>query len=76
MPRPVISFVESYNLEGKKILPFVSHGSGIFGKSVSVLSKLVPKSYVGNGFEFEYGVGNRLSSNLSKWLEKNKVIKK
>ena len=75
MPRPVVSFVESYNLKGKTILPFVSHGSGIFGESVSDLSKLVPKSYVGNGFEFEYSGGSKLSANLSKWLKKNKVIK-
>ena len=65
MPRPVVSFIEDYNMEGKIILPFVSHGSGIFGESVSDLSKLVQKAYVGNGFEFEYGGGSKLSANLS-----------
>ena len=75
MPRPVVSFVDGYNLNGKTILPFVSHGNGIFGESVSDLAKLVPKAYVGNGFEFEYGGGSKLSSNLSKWLKKNKVTK-
>ena len=74
MPRQVVFFVEDYDLKRKIILPFVSHGSGIFGESVSDLSKLVLKSYVGNGFE--YGGGSRLSVYLSKWLKKNKVIPK
>lgn len=73
MPRPVVSFIEDYNMEGKIILPFVSHGSGIFGESVSDLSKLVQKAYVGNGFEFEYGGGSKLSANLSNWLNKNNI---
>lgn len=73
MPRPVVSFIEDYNMERKIILPFVSHGSGIFGESVSDLSKLVQKAYVGNGFEFEYGGGSKLSANLSNWLNKNNI---
>lgn len=76
MPRPVVSFVESYNLKEKNILPFVSHGNGIFGESVSDLSKLVPGAYVGNGFEFEYGGGKKLSANLSGWLKRNKITEK
>lgn len=75
MPRPVVSFVDGYNLKGRTILPFVSHGNGIFGESVSDLSKMMSKSYVGNGFEFEYDGGGKLSANLSKWLKKNKVVK-
>lgn len=74
LPRPVVSFVDGYNLKGKTILPFVSHGEGIYGETVSELSKLAPKAYVGNGFEFEYDGGSKLSGNLTKWLKKNKII--
>lgn len=52
MPMPVVSFVESYRLDGKIIYPFVSHGNGTYGESISDLSKTVPKTYIGNGFEF------------------------
>lgn len=73
MPMPVFSFLEDYNLKGKTILPFVSHGNGIFGESVSELSKAAPKSYIGQGFEFHYDGGSKLSGNLTKWLKRNKI---
>ena len=75
MPMPVFSFLEGYNLKGKTILPFVSHGNGIYGESVSDLSKAASKSYVGRGFEFHYDGGSKLSGNLTKWLKKNKVLR-
>lgn len=74
-PMPVFSFVESYNLNKKMIYPFVSHGSGIYGESISDLSKTLSGTYIGEGFEFEYGGGSRISSNLSKWLKRNKITK-
>lgn len=73
-PMPVFSFVESYNLNKKTIYPFVSHGSGIYGESISDLSKTLPKAYIGEGFEFEYDGGRKLSSNLGKWLKRNKLV--
>lgn len=56
---------------------FKANAYGIYNMhgNVSDLSKLVPKAFVGNGFEFEYSGGSKLSVNLSKWLKKNKVIK-
>lgn len=69
MPMPVLSFVEEYRLDGKAVYPFVSHGSGIYGESVSDLAKAAPKAYIGTGFEFEYSGGSRLSANLNRWLK-------
>ena len=40
----------------------------MFGDSVSDLSKLVPDSYVGIGFEFNYSGGSGLSDEISEWL--------
>lgn len=74
MPMPVFSFLENYNLKDKTILPFVSHGNGIYGESISDMSKTVPKSYIGQGFEFYYDGGSKLSGNLTKWLKKNKIL--
>lgn len=74
MPMPVVSFLENYNLDGKIIYPFVSHGNGIYGESISQLSKKVSETYVGIGFEFEYGGGSRLSENLSEWLKRINII--
>lgn len=68
MPMPVLSFLESYDLKGKIILPFSSHGGTVFGDSVSDLSKAVPGAYVGTGFEFHCSGGMRLEIRLGDWF--------
>lgn len=73
MPMPVYTFLESYDFAGKIIIPFSSHGGSMFGDSVSDLSKLVPDSYVGLGFEFNYSGGNGLSDEISDWLALNGI---
>ena len=46
MPKAVCTFLESYALEGKRIVPFCTHeGSGL-SKSVEDLKKLCPRSQV------------------------------
>ena len=73
MPMPIFTFVEEYDLKGKIIIPFSSHGGTMFGDSVSDLSKLVKDSYVGFGLEFNYSGGRGLSSRISEWLAENGV---
>lgn len=68
MPMPVYSFLEEYDFDKKTILSFSSHGGTMFGDSVSDLSKMVPKTYVGIGFEFNYSGGSELSDKISQWL--------
>lgn len=68
MPMPVASFLEQYDFSGKTIISFSSHGGTIFGDSVSDLSKAVPGSYVGLGFEFYYSGGRSLTGDISDWL--------
>lgn len=73
MPMPVFTFLEEYDFAGKIILPFSSNGGTRFGDSVSDLSKLVPESYVGQGFEFTYSGGSDLEDNLMAWLTSNGI---
>ena len=73
MPMPIFTFVEEYDLKGKIIIPFSSHGGTMFGDSVSDLSKLVKDSYVGFGLEFNYSGGRGLSGRISEWLAENGV---
>lgn len=65
---PVCSFLEEYDLSGKTILSFSSHGGTMFGDSVSELCKLAPDSYVGIAFEFNYSGGRGLADEISAWL--------
>ena len=73
MPMPVVSFLEDYDLSGKTVISFSSHGSGRFGESVSDLAKQVPGAYVGFGLEFEYSGGSGLSDEISQWLARNGI---
>lgn len=73
MPMPVFTFLEGYDLEGKIIVPFSSHGGTMFGDSVSDLSKIVKGSYVGFGLEFNYSGGRGLANRISEWLALNDI---
>ena len=73
MPMPVVTFLESYRLEGKAIVTFSSHGGTGFGESVSDLSKMVPKCAVGQALEYNYSGGGSLDRNISSWLSLNGI---
>lgn len=46
LPMPVYTFLEEYNLEGKTIIPFVTHGGSGFSGTVGTISELQPGAYV------------------------------
>ena len=72
IPMPVASFQEEYDFKGKTIIPFCSHG-GRFGQSLTVIAKLTPDAVIGEGLAVSYSGGSSLSSDVSTWLEDNKV---
>ena len=73
-PMPVVSFLEEYDLSGKTVIVFSSHGGTMFGDSVSEVSKHAPGSYIGLGYEFNYSGSSRQA--ISEWLKKNGVPEK
>lgn len=73
IPMPVASFLEEYDFKGKTIIPFCSHGGGRFGQSLTVIAKLTPDAMIGEGLAVSYSGGSSLSSDVSTWLEENKV---
>lgn len=73
IPMPVASFLEEYDFKGKTIIPFCSHGGGRFGQSLTVIAKLTPDAVIGEGLAVSYSGGSSLSSDVSTWLEDNKV---
>lgn len=74
IPMPIATFLESYDLSGKTILPFCSHGGGRFGQSLTAIAKLAPKSTMGEGLSIHYSGGSTMSSDVSTWLRSNGVI--
>ncbi len=71
IPMPVATFLEEYNLSGKRIIPFCSHGGGRFGQSLTAIAKLSPDSKMGEALSVHYSGGSSLDSDIDRWLSKN-----
>lgn len=74
IPMPIASFLEDYDLTGKTIMPFCSHGGGRFGQSLTAIAKLAPDSPMTDGLSVHYSGGSSLPSDVSAWLTRNGVI--
>ena len=70
---PVASFLEEYDLAGKRIIPFCSHGGGRFGQSLTAIAKLAPESDIGEGLSVHYSGGSELPGDVSGWLKRNGI---
>ena len=73
IPMPIASFLEEYDLTGKNIVPFCSHGGGRFGQSLTAIAKLAPNSTLGEGLSIHYSGGSTLSQDVAVWLELNQI---
>lgn len=69
IPMPIATFLEQYDLSGKTILPFCSHGGGRFGQSLTAIAKLAPDSNIGEGLSVHYSGGDTLSDDVAAWLQ-------
>ena len=75
IPMPIASFLEEYDLSGKTIMPFCSHGGGRFGQSLTAIAKLAPRAVIVEGLSVHYSGGSGLKENIRKWLAANKVLR-
>jgi flavodoxin len=50
MPMAVFTFLSSYDLKGKKIIPFSTSGSTTLGRSIDDLKKLAPNAVIYKGY--------------------------
>ncbi|MFP3041762.1 NAD(P)H-dependent oxidoreductase [Treponema primitia] len=73
IPMPIASFLEQYDLSGKTIIPFCSHGGGRFGQSLSAIAKLAPRTKMGEGLSVNYSGGSSLPNDITAWLRKNGI---
>lgn len=70
IPMPIASFLEQYDFSGKTIAPFVSHGGGRFGQSMTDIAKLCPSSKILEALSVRYSGDSSLSDNIDKWLNR------
>ncbi len=73
---PVLSFLSSYDLAGKTIVPFMTHGGSGFGHSIADIKKACPQSDILKGLTI-YGTSVQNSGNdIRKWLLELNLAKK
>ncbi len=67
-PPAVRTFLESYDLSGKTILPFCTSGSSGISGSLSKIRELAPDSTVTEGFR---GTASTTNTQIEQWLDSN-----
>ncbi|MDP4209302.1 MAG: flavodoxin [Bacteroidota bacterium] len=72
---PVATFLSGYNLEGKTIIPFITHEGSRMGHSVSDIKKLCPKSNVLEGLPIRGSNVKSAKPDVEKWLKEIKMKK-
>ncbi|MFA6078231.1 MAG: flavodoxin [Candidatus Omnitrophota bacterium] len=74
-PAPVKTFLTEYDLSGKTIAPFCTHGGSGLGKSVADISSLCPNSTVLEGIAIWGKDVKGAQAIVSEWLQKIKITK-
>jgi flavodoxin len=70
MPMALFTFLEKYDLSGKTLVPFCTHGGGRWGRSLNDLKKLCPDATTLQGLEISGGMVRRSKDDVTKWLQK------
>ncbi len=75
VPPPVRTWLDSVDLKGKTVIPFVTHEGSKFGSSRSNLKELAPGATLGEGLAI-YGhdaqkANSRTDKEVDAWLKKN-----
>lgn len=71
-PPAVRSFLDSFDLSGKTIMPFCTSGSSGIGGSLAKIRELSPNSTITEGFR---GTGSTTDVQINTWLEDNGFVK-
>nr|WP_321453987.1 flavodoxin [uncultured Carboxylicivirga sp.] len=69
-PAPVLTFLTTHDLRGKKVIPFCTHGGGGVGRSFSELAKQCIDSEVLKGISIDGYVVNENNVEIKDWIEK------
>ena len=66
----IMTFIEKNNLEGKTIIPFITHGSGGRQNTISDLEKALPKSTFKEALILNGSLVNKSDDEIKTWLNK------
>ncbi len=68
MPKIINTFLETYDLSGKTVMPFCTSGGSGISSSVSAIMNACPNAEVKNGFR---GTSGTTAAEISEWLNEN-----
>ncbi|MDR1608833.1 MAG: hypothetical protein LBT38_10560 [Deltaproteobacteria bacterium] len=68
LPRLVVTFLETFNLNGKILLPVCANGGGKAGRSLEELTELAPKAIYLSSLSIRLSDVNSLPRKISYWL--------
>jgi flavodoxin len=76
MPMPILTFLESYKLEGKIVIPFCTHGGGGEQSCFKDFVKNTSKATNKKGFITSGGAASSARPQVEKWLKEIDIINK
>ncbi|MDR3236282.1 MAG: NAD(P)H-dependent oxidoreductase [Prevotellaceae bacterium] len=76
MPMALFTFLEKYDLSGKTVIPFCTHGGGRWGRSVGDLKKLCSTTTVLEGLAISGNMARRSKDDVTQWLQKIGITNK
>ena len=65
----IYSFLESYDWEGKTLIPFCTSGGSGFGRSLDNLPASAPGATILEGFHVNGSSVDRAGENVAAWLD-------
>lgn len=69
LPMPLYSFLESYDLSGKEIMPFTVHGGSGFSGALNTIAELQPEALVyENGLSISRNAVTDCETQVAEWL--------
>lgn len=71
-PMAVATFLDSYDLSGKTIIPFCTHEGSALGSSVQDIKKAAPNAIVLDGLAIKGSNVNASDKAIEDWINKNK----
>lgn len=70
MPMVVYSFLDTYDLSGKTVVPFVTSGGSGFSSTISDITNAEPNADIAEGLSISDSAINNSDSNISDWLDR------
>lgn len=68
MAPPLATFIELFDLNGKTVAPFYTHGGGGAGSFEKDIAKICPNSTVAVGFGAYNSGGSEITTQIGSWL--------